>query len=210
MPYYVVLRGRNPGIYHDLEEYLDEVDGYPSNYSRRFDDWSEARAFMKYHRVLGGPAQSSLVGATGGYQHDSNGRVIIHAVGVILNQNTDEAEAAIGVWFGPNHPRNISQLVEGNPTLNDAEIQAATAAIREASDANIGSIVLKTYSRYMAETVRVYLETWKALGWIRTGGDPLANEESLKELDDALSLYDDSDVLWVNCGSLQSHARRYL
>ncbi|KAJ8679572.1 hypothetical protein QAD02_015359 [Eretmocerus hayati] len=186
MKYYVVLKGFHPGVYHTRKEYQDEIKGYYDHHAQICKNWVEATEFMRrYNRLM---CNSMLKGARGGYAHDEYGRVVVWIAGS-CEYDYDITTAGSGVWFGPYHPRNQSEPVNGYlgySSLNEAEIQAAILAIKQAYKAEIDSLVIRTESKYLVETVSIHLSVWKHNQWRRTNGESLANKESLRKLDRAL------------------------
>ena len=59
--------------------------------------------------------------------------VSIYTDGSCLGNGSPNAKAGIGIFFGTNHPRNISRKLEGSKreTNNTAEIKAILAAVEE-------------------------------------------------------------------------------
>lgn len=50
MPYYAVIRGRNPGVYSDYHDCMRVVEGFSNNYFRKFNSQGEARRFFRDNR----------------------------------------------------------------------------------------------------------------------------------------------------------------
>ena len=49
MPYYAVRQGYNPGVYEDLQDALNEIEGFSNNDWRRFEDYGEAQDYVDGH-----------------------------------------------------------------------------------------------------------------------------------------------------------------
>jgi ribonuclease HI len=119
-------------------------------------------------------------------------RVDTHAIVVFIDgacgqQNT----AAIGCYFGPNSPHNLSQrLPEEGQTRKQAEFKATLAALkvlREAfkDDNDIKTFVIATDSNYVKSAMNEWVRDWKAGGWRGFGENaPVKNLDLFKELDD--------------------------
>lgn len=72
----------------------------------------------------------------------SKGHVVVYTDGACSNNGHANAKAGIGVWWGENDPRNISEPLTGRPTNNRAEIWAAVKAINQAADEGYDSITV--------------------------------------------------------------------
>ena len=70
------------------------------------------------------------------------GHVVVYTDGACSNNGYANAKAGIGVWWGENDPRNISEPLAGRATNNRAEIWAAVKAINQAADEGYDSITI--------------------------------------------------------------------
>jgi len=143
--YFAVARGARPGIYTLWDEAKVHVLGYSGALYKKFKTEREAMAFMALHSVDPGSAQSepardpSAVSVSINLElteddtNDSNasaphelldfpGCEVIYTDGACPNNGKDGARAGIGVWFGRNDPRNISERCPGDQTNNRAEM----------------------------------------------------------------------------------------
>ena len=85
-------------------------------------------------------------------EHDENkskniqlrnkGHVVVYTDGACSHNGYLNAKAGIGVWWGKNDPRNLSEPLEGRPTNNRAEIWAAIKAINRAAEEGYDSITV--------------------------------------------------------------------
>ncbi|KAL3275871.1 hypothetical protein HHI36_020610 [Cryptolaemus montrouzieri] len=69
--------------------------------------------------------------------------VVVYTDGACENNGKANAKAGIGVWFGNNHPLNVSRPVQGKATNNTAEIQACVAALEILYNEGIRKVKLK-------------------------------------------------------------------
>ena len=69
--------------------------------------------------------------------------------------------AGIGVWFGPNHPLNVSRPSQGCQTNNSAEIEAVTVTAQQAHEAGIKKLRIKTDSKFLVNELRSSRSLWR-------------------------------------------------
>jgi len=124
----------------------------------------------------------------GGFQVNNDGFTEVHTDGACPNNGKETARAGIGVWWGPNHPLNLSKPVVGDRhTNNTAEIQAAHFAIGQAQGAGIDKLIINTDSQFLINCVTKWMPGWKRNGWRTTSKQPVKNKEDLEALDEALA-----------------------
>ncbi|XP_065224772.1 uncharacterized protein LOC135848723 isoform X2 [Planococcus citri] len=127
-------------------------------------------------------------------QFDDNNYLVVYTDGCCLNNGRNNAQAGVGVWFNFNHPLNLAAPVTGNPTNNNAEIQAATRAIRIASELGLKKIKIRTDSMFLINCMTTWMKNWKKNNWRTADKQPVKNRESLEELDSVQKSMD--SVLW--------------
>lgn len=91
------------------------------------------------------------------FMTDDNDYVEVYTDGSCTNNGTKKARAGLGVYFGENHPLNISAPVSGRATNNCGEIQAATKAIRIAHSMGIKKLAIKTDSKFVINSVTKWM-----------------------------------------------------
>lgn len=82
--------------------------------------------------------------------------------------------------------RNVSAPVKGRATNNAGEIQAATRAIQDASDAGVEYLCINTDSDFLRVSVEERLRRWRRNGFCKANGEPLANQQDFRRLSHAL------------------------
>lgn len=90
-----------------------------------------------------------------------------------------------------NHPRPSNQV---------AEVTALIEACKSAKQQGFTDIIIITDSKYAANAVNKWLQTWKINGWKDHKGKPVVNEELMKELAEAKS------GLELKCLHVRGHA----
>ncbi|XP_043474990.1 ribonuclease H1-like [Leptopilina heterotoma] len=130
---------------------------------------------------------------------DEDGFVTVYTDGsCTFNGHEEKARAGIGVWFGDNHPLNISAPIVGRSTCNVAEIVAATKAVKAAKEAGIKKLKLHSDSNYVVQSVTAWMPKWKTNGWKSATKKPVINKDELMKLDEMLSSI---EVSWVHVPS---------
>ena len=82
----------------------------------------------------------------------------------------------MGVWFGPNHTWNISKTAQEWQTNSSAEIQAATAAAKKATENGVAKLSIFTLSKFLIDSCTKWIHTWKKNGWKTADGKPVVNK----------------------------------
>ena len=139
--------------------------------------------------------ESSLC-TEGGFRVTSAGFTVVYTDGSCLSNGSADAKAAIGVYFGPCSPHNISMplLETDRKSNNAAEIVASTEAFKLCKKYNRMNVEIRTDSKFLIGCVLQHLSIWKTNGWLRTNGKPVSNKVELEELDEILKGF---TVQWV-------------
>ena len=151
--YYAVKIGREPGIYENWKECFQQINNYKCFKYKRFSSINEANIYLYPEKT------------------DSSSFVpdyYVYTDGSCHNNGQKNASAGIGIYFGENDDRNVSQKITGKQTNNAAELKAIidTYPIIE-NDLNKGKkIMIVTDSEYAMKCIQTYghkcfLENWK-------------------------------------------------
>jgi ribonuclease HI len=97
------------------------------------------------------------------------------------------AKAGIGVYWGRDDPRNVSEPLTGRPTNNRAEIRAAVRAVEQAKEGGFDSVTVHTDSQFMVDSMTKWLPGWKNRDWTLSSGGPVKNKEDFETLDKAMN-----------------------
>ncbi|XP_043484722.1 ribonuclease H1-like, partial [Leptopilina heterotoma] len=98
--------------------------------------------------------------------------------------------AGIGVWFGENHPLNVSQRATGKQTNNAAEIEAAIVAVRKAKEAGYQRLKVITNSQFLIDSMTKWLPRWKSNDWKTTTNKAVQNRAEFEQLEKAMNSLD--------------------
>jgi len=193
MPYYAVAVGRVPGIYATWDECKREVDGYKYAKYKKFETKMGADDFIAQHadsktrnipskiNVNNSNNNSNILSFLG--RHTSveiEPNYYVYTDGACINNGRPGAKAGIGIFFGENDTRNVSQPLEGKQTNNAAELSAIikTYPIIEKDILSGKKIAIVTDSEYAIKCIKGYGEKCAQKGWV---GD-IPNKELVKEV----------------------------
>ncbi|XP_057335458.1 ribonuclease H1-like [Microplitis mediator] len=97
MSLYLVINGHKPSLYQTWKECYEQIAAYPNPIFRDADVT---------------------------FERNSDGRIQIYTDGSCFGNGTTEPAAGLGVYFGPNHPKNLSLPCVNKNTNNGAELEA--------------------------------------------------------------------------------------
>ncbi|XP_033341720.2 ribonuclease H1 isoform X2 [Megalopta genalis] len=132
------------------------------------------------------PSTSTEQTSSSKFTIDDDGYVNVYTDGACSSNGYKNAQAGLGVWFGQDHPLNVSQPVVGRATNNNAEIQAVTMAARKAKEAGIEKLKIITDSKFLIKCITEWMPKWKKNGWKTANGNPVINKLELLEMEEAL------------------------
>jgi ribonuclease HI len=173
----------------NIPEYKNE----PSTSTRVVSETSNAQASSsKKSYGLGiqfeAPAPTTLKKfKTENFHVDSHDFVHVYTDGSCVNNGKYTAAAGYGVYFGDNHSLNQSEPVEGRPTNNCGEIQAAISAIEYAQIYKIKKLKIFTDSQFLINAACLWIKNWKKKNWKLSTGKSVVNVKDFKRLDELLN-----------------------
>lgn len=169
MVFYGVKKGRVPGVYSSWTECKMQIHKFKGAEYKKFATFEKAFLFTKsldkdvsMHTDCIPESETITTGP--------EKIVHIYTDGSCIRNGTPLAQAAIGVYFGPNDSRNIGECIMGKQTNNVAEITAILRAIsilkRELNDASITTIFhIHTDSKYVMTCASSYGQKQEKLQW---------------------------------------------
>ncbi|KAJ3413332.1 hypothetical protein HDV05_008182 [Chytridiales sp. JEL 0842] len=156
--YYAVRSGRQTGIYNSWSECQPQVHQYPNAQYKSFSNKQEALAYLNSAAVIQPPTVTS-------------GPVNVYTDGACSSNGQYGARAGIGIWFGPNDRRNISERLQGpTQTNNRAEL---TAVIR----------ALEMVPPDQEVRANIWMKNWKRNGWLNSQNQEVVNKDLWTKLD---------------------------
>ncbi|KAF8511551.1 ribonuclease H-like domain-containing protein [Hysterangium stoloniferum] len=197
---------------YSREDCEKQIKGYPKAQFKKFRTEAEALAFVKYGASAGAAA---LAAASGGGSRsvaranislkskkkmpliadvaDESTWSVVYTDGACQGNGRAGAIAGIGVWWGDNDARNLSERCPGDQTNNRAElivmrlnyykyiyrfITFFKAIIRALETAQLPNnrLLIKTDSSYSIQCIRDWIPNWKKRGWKTTDGQDVKNK----------------------------------
>jgi ribonuclease HI len=212
--YYAVRCGRRCGIFYKWEDCKEQVIGFSGAQYKSFKTREEANAYLQQQSTSSTSVKHPTVTSTSQkHRRDEEedlvslpssrqsvatqfkrtrmtqpyeDRVVVYTDGSSLGNGQDGAQAGVGVFFGENDPRNVSEPLKGPIQTNQrAEITAVIRAL-ERVDGNT-PLEIRTDSQYVIKAATIWMPEWKRKGWSKANGGAIANEDLFRRLDALLS-----------------------
>ncbi|KUL85854.1 hypothetical protein ZTR_07363 [Talaromyces verruculosus] len=109
------------------------------------------------------------------------GMLRIYTDGSSLGNGKKIAQAGVGVYFGPNDTRNVSEPLKGHRQTNQrAELTAIIRALEIAPRHRPVTIV--TDSRYSIDCVTNWFRKWIRNNWQTSDGKPVENKDLIQSI----------------------------
>lgn len=89
------------------------------------------------------------------------GTLVVYTDGSCSNARR-RRQAGIGVFFGPDDPRNVSARITGRQSNNRAELLAAVVALRNLLPSD-GPVEVRTDSAYVVNAMSDWIHTWATM-----------------------------------------------
>ncbi|KAK9417486.1 putative RNase H type-1 domain-containing protein [Seiridium unicorne] len=182
--FYAVAIGREPGIYTEWDEAQKSILGSKGPKYQSFKTRAEAIEYIKAHgneagqkaienEVAEPPAKRSKTIA--------DGALHVYTDGSSRGNGKVGAAAGVGVWFGEDDPRNISERLEGDPQTNQrAELTAILRALQKVSVDQ--DIRIFTDSQYSISCVTEWYRNWEKKRWKTTGNADVKNKDLVQAI----------------------------
>lgn len=106
--------------------------------------------------------------------------IIVYTDGACIDNGKEGAKAGIGVYFGPQDPRNVSEPVQGKQSNNTAELGALSRAYSIlVSEISLGKkVAFFTDSKYAIWCLTTYGDKMSQDGWKKV----IPNKELVKKI----------------------------
>ncbi|CAF2741812.1 rnhA [Lepeophtheirus salmonis] len=207
-PYYAIVRGHEVGVFDSWSKCRSLVAGFDRARYKKFLSREEAEKFVKEETFkdpwIGEKSnkfrRNHMKNESGfsvdntdwtyakdkEYYMNDDGWVKVFTYGACTNNGKKGARAGIGVFFGINSAKNISEPVSrNNQTNNSLEIQAISQAIKRVKDDGLRKIVIYTDSKFAINSVEDSMPKWKKKkGWKKFCGGYVINKNDFRELKD--------------------------
>jgi ribonuclease HI len=164
--YYAVKFGWQPDIYLTWDECLAQVKGF-----------SEAKFKKFYQRELAEDYINGKEEEVPKIENDQDMNSLqVWTDGSSFGNGSIHARAGIGVFWGDNDTRNLSERLPGDQTNNRAEIYAVIRALELCKDPE-KMLEIMTDSMYVINAFECWCKKWEKNGWITTRKEPVKNKE---------------------------------
>lgn len=199
--------------YDDAEEYLNEYDNNGNNDGRVYYVWEDMIFDNQEYaeRFSGGypcevfynldDARDEVLDQYNDFDErfredlnyvDDEGDTIyqVYTDGACVRNGRPDARAGCGIYFGANNPYNESKILGGRLQTNQrAELVAIKRAYQIIKGWNDGFYYeILTDSDYAIKCLTVWWKKWERNGWVNTKGEPVANQDKIRDI---LRLMDD-------------------
>jgi ribonuclease HI len=121
--------------------------------------------------------------------------IIVYTDGSAINNGKRNCYGGIGIFFGNNDIRNVSEkLPDGKASNNVAELTACLRAIEIITndDYDNGKIIICTDSEYMINCITVWSNSWQKNNWqrnVKGKNKPIKNLEIIKRIKSYVDKY---------------------
>ncbi|XP_066918467.1 ribonuclease H1-like [Clytia hemisphaerica] len=224
--FYAVKRGRNIGIYMTWAECESQVKGFHGARYKKFGSEQEAQSFIDevsssnsslgVRRTQTFKAKSQNTAFPGSVtalskrtkliearslstqasSSSTSSKPVVYTDGCCRGNGRSGAIGGIGVYWGPDHPRNISEpLLVDEPTNQKAELEAAIRAIDCAIGMGLDDLELRTDSTYTIKSMTEWIPRWERNGWKTSKGTDVLNKEQMIRLNDLCKRI---DIKWTH------------
>ena len=187
------------------EECQSQVSRYPRAQFKSFKTLLEANRYMGMHEIspmasvrdeIQEIRETIMIKTQEEQKHDNT--IHIYTDGSCKGNGKHGAFGGIGVYFGDNDPRNVSEKLSGAiQTNNRAELSAVVKALEiiRQEESHHNKIIIHTDSIYVKNGMDKWLNAWKQNGWVTTSNKPVANQDLWIQLDYLKS--DNISFKWV-------------
>ncbi|KAF9922543.1 hypothetical protein FBU30_007329 [Linnemannia zychae] len=107
--------------------------------------------------------------------------LVIYTDGSARGNGKLGSQAGLGVFFGVNDPRNLSERLQGEQTNQRAEIMAVYRALQVCGSDTI-PVEIRSDSQYTINIVTQWGENWMRNGWKRSDGGQVLHRDIIEPL----------------------------
>ncbi|KAJ3168204.1 RNA-DNA hybrid ribonuclease [Geranomyces variabilis] len=188
--FYVVLRGRAPGIYDTFNEAQAQVTGQYTIQPKGFTTREAAEAYLAAYNARNSPSTSDP-------DPQNSSTLVAFTDGSALGNGKQGCRAGWAVVFPHNESWNWAEkMTGGRLTNNAAEYLAAHAAIKRANDedpARAKPLYIFSDSMLLINTMQMWVDAWRKNKWKKRDGTPVMNAPLLQNI---LAAQGSRRVLW--------------
>ena len=189
--FYVVWRGKKPGIYTSWQVCKRQIDGFEKSAYKSFSTLAQAElAFKnKYEDYIG---KKPLPKKITKIDLQKYGKPILESISVDAACSGNPGPGGWGavIFDKENNQKNISGN-EKNTTNNRMELLAAIMALKKIK--NNSDVVIYTDSIYVKNGITEWVLKWKENGWKNSNKEPVKNKDLWEKLD---NLCEQNTINW--------------
>tara|TARA_Y100000389_G_scaffold204259_1_gene255907 strand:- start:1177 stop:1806 length:630 start_codon:yes stop_codon:yes gene_type:complete len=177
MYFYAVKNGFNPGIYKNWEDCEKQVKYFPNACYKKFKTLIEAKDYI--YNIRASPIERE------------GNCLYIYTDGSCSNNGRENAKAGIGVYFGENDLRNLSERVIARPQTNNvAELLAIIKAYEIIRNDFVKwvKVIIFTDSEYAIKCANKYGEKCAKSNWAIS----IPNKDLVKKVYEIFKLHSDN------------------
>jgi len=125
--------------------------------------------------------------------------IVVYTDGACKGNGYSNAKAGMGVYFGRNDPRNVSQEIEGRQTNNVAELMAIMKAAEVLKSEIDGGapVIIYSDSVYAIRCCTIYGRKLHDNGWKSRGSGSIPNLELVKKAYDTFKDLTNVEIRYV-------------
>lgn len=172
---YLVVKDEIQYIFSNESDIVATIDGHHS-FVKGFNSKEE---LALYSSKIPSPPPPKTTKTT--HENHEN-PVSVWIDGCCEDSNTSKAVAGIGIFWGENNPRNVSELLIGTHSKNSAEIHAAIKAIILAKTYGIPKLVIHSNSSFLIDSATRWMRNWASNGWKTQAGKQVVQKAQFKLL----------------------------
>ena len=172
--YYAVKVGHKPGIYLSWDECYAQIKGFSQSKSRKFFSKEEAEKYLKSEETRREISED----------HRMN-KLRVWIDGSTFGNGSKNPRSGIGVFWGDNDPRNLSERIPGIQTNNRAHIYAVIRALEVCQEGE-KMLEIMTDSMYLINTYESWFDKWKKNGWVTAGKEPAKNKDLIVRMNELI------------------------
>ncbi|KAI0073219.1 ribonuclease H-like protein, partial [Panus rudis PR-1116 ss-1] len=120
---------------------------------------------------------------------EREGWLLVYCDGACKGNGKPGSIAGIGVWWGPDDPRNIAERCPGSQTNNRAELIAIVRVLQTTplSKTPLQILTDSQYSMKCGIGIKEWLQKWKRNGYKNSKGEPVSNRAIIEYIDALLN-----------------------
>lgn len=202
--YYGVAVGHKPGVYTDYGDVQEQLVKFKGPKFRKFDTLEEAEEFIRTFRGVTSDSSSVPVkeeqiaikeeDTTKATQMEASPAKkskktakssttiqVVYTDGSSRGNGKETALAGVGVYFGPEDPRNVSERLQGDLQTNQrAELTAILRALEIIPMHQ--SAEIRSDSKYSIQCVTEWYKGWAKNEWTTKLNEPVKNRDLIAKI----------------------------